>query len=1649
MVNDERPDRSDGVAMDVVESAIGPIESKSPQFDSTPLTVTDIEMDTTLKTMTPASTEMTVADTETSSANIETKSIETESIAVDTNISATNTEETTPANKDTRADTVESTVDTRSFVTGNVTAGNVTAASDTDISLAGTNTTMAVTDCQMDSSNPSTTASDSTIVAIDTAIDVDSSDSERAALLVKSSIDAVNKSHTNAEIIATDNVKNPTDTAMAVDDTEKIMDFSDVVAPIDTGKEPNPESVPADTEICAENAESTTSDDTMLPVPIETVVERADIIDIALSSDDTMQATADTAIPAIHFETSSTATDITASIEQSNDLQNVLFGDDSMPSITTDNSNENSMDRDPSMFEPVVELRVSDEDSLDSTKACNNETEDDSNRDGFEALEQIQNKTDELDKISAPDLPSLVENQIDESANQIAPAGNEADECTVPTPSLSSPTIPTSADDKSAMEQEHNESVEDSTILKTKNGGSDGAETSSSPQCMDVSNSEPKGDDETQATDDADASIDNSDDLLVPTDFVPDRDLDHTAEDAKRKFVIDGDSDSEYGQHKKLRLADVRGEFSSFSDEDSDVDDYKMHVDNVIAGLDSETMKMDTSDAPNATAMNPLPLFSLGSSDVLTGDSKPAGETTADSQSGGDSMDALSADQTPADNNIRTELVDGNASTELKSSDIKLTESLFSFAQPNELPKIADGTSECITPAEPITFADIIANTDYYMEPGKLQPNGMEAGTSAASKHEEKFAPHNSAITGDLANFDMTTKLKDFGDMELPSLPKLERKSSVDGEQPTDEATSEQSSSKKGQSNDANDDRRSKATNMRKNIRDVMDDIQLDASTLAAQRQESERMARVQEQQRLIREMQRQSALERQQLRAQNKVMSMLQGNASLLKVSKSSDASLSKILGTDHGDDGAMPSTSKSGNQIVKFVGKKETSSDMDPFDISGLSASDKSDDLFVIDGMGSDEEEDDCIELVQKKDVVEIDDSSDDDCILLSDDEDDLGDDDDDDPQNSGLHVNDMFNKPDDQGRVIVNIGHPENEEDIFLAPQIARIIKPHQIGGVRFLYENIIESTERFSTSEGFGCILAHSMGLGKTLQLVCFCDIFLRHTNSKSVLCIMPINTLQNWMAEFNMWLPSDPETSPLREQGEVRPRNFNLFVLNDTHKTVVARSKVVLEWARNGGVLLIGYELYRLLCLKKVTRRRGRKNARDPELEEREAEEHKKTLDDMHAALVNPGPDLVVCDEGHRIKNSHASTSISLKQIRTKRRVVLTGYPLQNNLLEYWCMVDFVRPNYLGTKTEFSNMFERPIQNGQCIDSTPQDMKLMRYRAHVLHSLLIGFVQRRSHLVLNNSLPLKQEFVILVRMTAFQRKLYSTFMEIVRKKAVPNPLKAFAVCCKIWNHPDVLYNFLKKREADLELEEADNAQAEAAIDSAPNANKGVKKRVRKGAKLTEIKEEKRQMTDINNPAASTSASTMSASNTVGDTNDTKKDILKVEKNEFTKSEQSAFDSLSKPLDKSINTPQQQHQQQQQPPSYMNAFQSNPSQYNQSMYPPSQYPSGYPYHPGLHGFNSPYNSYNQYDTNGYYNNFGQPNPYNNPLSNRYYWNQGQQSAQPNQPNQSGFNFTAPTTDPAASQQSSEFNSMQQWPQQQYGGAAFGSYPSGGFR
>uniref|UniRef100_A0A914WS86 Uncharacterized protein n=1 Tax=Plectus sambesii TaxID=2011161 RepID=A0A914WS86_9BILA len=384
---------------------------------------------------------------------------------------------------------------------------------------------------------------------------------------------------------------------------------------------------------------------------------------------------------------------------------------------------------------------------------------------------------------------------------------------------------------------------------------------------------------------------------------------------------------------------------------------------------------------------------------------------------------------------------------------------------------------------------------------------------------------------------------------------------------------------------------------------------------------------------------------------------------------------------------------------------------------------------------------------------------------------------------------------------GRLPVNANKPEGDPDIFVADHLTKILQPHQLGGVRFMYDNIIESLQDYDSSPGFGCILAHSMGLGKTIQVITFTEIFLRHTTAKRVLIIVPINTIQNWLNEFDRFLP---RMSPSAEI----IRQFNVRILGDSVKTLEQRAALIDDWYQTGGVLLIGYEMFRLLIQSKPPKRKQSKKASEKgeviDIEKEEVREN--TVKKLRVALIDPGPDLVVCDEGHRIKTLKTEVAVALNSIRTRRRIVLTGYPLQNNLMEYYCMVDFVRPNYLGTRKEFANMFERPIKNGQCADSTATDLKFARQRAHVLVDMLKGFVHRRTHHLLRQILPKNLEYVLLLRKSAIQHELYRRFVIYCQSEmdcgdvSVFNPLKAFAACCKIWNHPDILHNVLLSKQA---------------------------------------------------------------------------------------------------------------------------------------------------------------------------------------------------------------------------------------------------------
>ncbi|XP_013386812.1 transcriptional regulator ATRX [Lingula anatina] len=350
------------------------------------------------------------------------------------------------------------------------------------------------------------------------------------------------------------------------------------------------------------------------------------------------------------------------------------------------------------------------------------------------------------------------------------------------------------------------------------------------------------------------------------------------------------------------------------------------------------------------------------------------------------------------------------------------------------------------------------------------------------------------------------------------------------------------------------------------------------------------------------------------------------------------------------------------------------------------------------------------------------------------------------------------------------------------------LVKNLKPHQIEAVQFMWDCLIESLDQYKKDpEGSGCILAHCMGLGKTLSVITFAHTVLTHPKYlpfRRCLVICPLNTVLNWQNEWTKWL-----------EEEDRLDVYELSSVKNNH----SRADCLQDWHEGGGVMIMGYEMFRNLSQSVRVRNKRQKRI-------------------FAETLLDPGPDIVVCDEGHVLKNSTSAISKAVSQIKSKRRVVLTGTPLQNNLKEYHCMVDFVKPNLLGTAKEFGNRFVNPISNGQCKDSTPHDVKIMKRRAHILHDLLSGCVQRKDYSALTKFLPPKFEYVLLVRLSKLQVLLYRKYLQCVQgvdddgMAVVGRGAKIFSdyqALMRIWTHPRVMRYDQIRRENKAFLEDNDS------------------------------------------------------------------------------------------------------------------------------------------------------------------------------------------------------------------------------------------------
>lgn len=337
----------------------------------------------------------------------------------------------------------------------------------------------------------------------------------------------------------------------------------------------------------------------------------------------------------------------------------------------------------------------------------------------------------------------------------------------------------------------------------------------------------------------------------------------------------------------------------------------------------------------------------------------------------------------------------------------------------------------------------------------------------------------------------------------------------------------------------------------------------------------------------------------------------------------------------------------------------------------------------------------------------------------------------------------------------------------------------LKSHQREGIKFMWNACYESLERCKKSEGSGCVIAHCMGLGKTFQVIALIHTLLNHPNigTRTILICCPKNTVLNWVNEFKIWI-----TSNLGEINVFNPAR------HDNH---TSRLIEVNRWQSEGGVCVINYELMRKL-LEGDT-----KDTKQFPLRQRKKFEE---------ALGNPGADLVICDEGHMLKNEETKLSKVMNKIKTLRRIILTGTPMQNNLKEYHVMVSFVKPNLLGSRTEFLNMFVNPILNGQYENSLPADVQLMKERSHVLHKTLSGCVQRFDLMTLTRFLPEKQEYVIALRLTDIQIQMYQFYLDSYSAKGNPEyRSKSTALFSdhqalqRVYTHPHSLKLHMEKQQ----------------------------------------------------------------------------------------------------------------------------------------------------------------------------------------------------------------------------------------------------------
>jgi DNA repair and recombination protein RAD54 and RAD54-like protein len=206
-------------------------------------------------------------------------------------------------------------------------------------------------------------------------------------------------------------------------------------------------------------------------------------------------------------------------------------------------------------------------------------------------------------------------------------------------------------------------------------------------------------------------------------------------------------------------------------------------------------------------------------------------------------------------------------------------------------------------------------------------------------------------------------------------------------------------------------------------------------------------------------------------------------------------------------------------------------------------------------------------------------------------------------------------------------------------------------------------------------------------------------------------------------------------------------------------------------------------------------------------------------------MFHPGPksallpssgspcELLVCDEAHKLKNAESELAKALMALPAKKRVLLSGTPMQNELSEFFNMVDFCNPGVLGSSSSFRRTYERPILLSREPDATTSQKQNASKLQKELSTIVNEFILKRGNILNARHLPPKLVQYVCCRNTELQNELYdlvikSKNLRHLRDGKQMNTLNSLRHLLQITSHPDLILSAHKQKggQHDEELDE---------------------------------------------------------------------------------------------------------------------------------------------------------------------------------------------------------------------------------------------------